>query len=340
MSKIAKMCYDKILPSDLRRLTQPEYLDPVARMALFKVKKWPNGSVLRIRFMGGSSEQHDMVKQFAPTWGLYANLTFEFGNAPDAEIRISFLDDGAWSYIGTDALDIPSHAATMNFGWLDEGVILHEFGHALGLIHEHQNPKGGIQWNRQNVINDLSGPPNNWPLNVIEHNVFRKYGIDQVNATEVDVKSIMLYAIPPHWTMDGFSSEPNESLSDTDKAFIADENNYPPGEVKDNAVRLTVVEAQMTEASIGQPGEQDLFLFTVESAGTYAIETEGPTDVVMSLYGPNSRTQLITEDDDSGVARNAKITASLEGEGDYYVQVRHYNSSGGIGAYQIKVTKL
>ena len=48
----------------------------------------------------------------------------------------------------------------MNYGWLtpesaqDEvrRVVLHEFGHALGLIHEHQNPKGGgIEWNRDAV---------------------------------------------------------------------------------------------------------------------------------------------------------------------------------------------
>jgi hypothetical protein len=41
----------------------------------------------------------------------------------------------------------------MNLGWLDagfadattkeRGTILHEFGHALGLLHEHQSPARG-----------------------------------------------------------------------------------------------------------------------------------------------------------------------------------------------------
>jgi hypothetical protein len=38
------------------------------------------------------------------------------------------------------------------------------------LQHEHQNPSGGIQWNREAVIADLSGPPNNWKIEMIENN--------------------------------------------------------------------------------------------------------------------------------------------------------------------------
>jgi hypothetical protein len=58
----------------------------------------------------------------------------------------------------------------------------------------------------------------------------------------------------------------------------------------------------------------------------------------MSLYGPDSQTKLIAEDDDSGTDRNAKIVTDLA-TGTYYVQVRHYNSAGGTGSYRIKVSK-
>jgi hypothetical protein len=115
----------------------------------------------------------------------------------------------------------------MNLGWQDEGVVLHEFGHAVGLIHEHQNPEAGIKWNRENVIRDLSDPPNNWDLATIEHNIFQAYAREQINGTSLDKKSIMLYAIPADWTLDGFQSEPNEVLSEVDKRFIGDQVNYP-----------------------------------------------------------------------------------------------------------------
>jgi hypothetical protein len=68
--------------------------------------------------------------------------------------------DGAWSYIGTDCRSIPLNEATMNLGFLDGGTAAHEFGHALGLAHEHQNPAGGIQWNEEVVIRECAKSPN------------------------------------------------------------------------------------------------------------------------------------------------------------------------------------
>lgn len=166
--------------------------------------------------------------------------------------------------------------------------------------------------------------------------MFKKYDQELINGTSLDKKSIMLYAIPVTWTLDGFQSQPNEVLSGTDKTFIGAPANYPfQG---GGAVELSVIEAKATEAGIGQPGEQDLFKFTASTAGRYTIETEGPTDIVMSLYSPDSQTKLITEDDDSGTDRNAKIATDLT-PGTYYVQVRHYNSVGGTGSYRIRVSK-
>jgi hypothetical protein len=68
------------------------------------------------------------------------------------------------------------------------------------------------------------------------------------------------------------------------------------------------------------------------------IDTRGPTDVIMKLFGPDSPTALIAEDDDSGYATNARIQASLL-KGLYYVQIRHFNRAAGMGNYTIAVAK-
>ena len=338
MSTIKKICYDKILPSDLRRAIPYAYMGEGRTRAISPIGKlWINGSTLKVRFLGGTAQQHDIVKKFAPRWSEHANLNFDFGNAPDADIRIAFNNDGAWSYVGTDAKHIPLGQPTMNFGWLDEAVVLHEFGHARGLAHEHQNPEGGIKWNEAAVIRDLSGPPNNWDEATIRHNVLNKYSHDQINGTEFDPESIMLYSFPAEWTTDGFHTEPNTKLSEIDKAFIAGSKMYP-GRGEPQGVEIAVTEIKALQASIGQPGEEDIFIFNAKTAGHYTIETEGPTDLVMKLFGPDSQTQLVAEDDDSGQGYNPKINVDLL-PGRYFIQVRHYNRSSGTGSYGIKVFK-
>src|SRR3546814_1180646 len=69
--------------------------------AAFQIAKlWPNGSTIRIRFLGGSSQQQALVKQHAVEWAQYANLEFGFVSSANAQVRIAFNDDGAWSYVG------------------------------------------------------------------------------------------------------------------------------------------------------------------------------------------------------------------------------------------------
>ncbi|MCB1056317.1 MAG: peptidase, partial [Acidobacteria bacterium] len=247
-----------------------------------------------------------------------------------------FEDKGSWSYIGTDCLDIPRDSPTMNFGWLDQGVVLHEFGHAIGLIHEHQNPLGGIRWNRQQVIRDLSGAPNFWDLDTIEHNMFETYDRDQINGTRLDAESVMLYAIPDSWTADDFHSVSNDALSATDKSFIGSEVNYPFPEDVEEVPEVPVTRVQHVEAEITVPGEQDLYTFVVDRAALYTVETGGATDVVLAVFGPDSKTRLVGENDDGGEGHNARFSGRLE-PGRYYVQVRHFDRGGGVGAYSLRV---
>ena len=70
-------------------------------------------------------------------------------------------------------------------------------------------------------------------------------------------------------------------------------------------------------------------------ADTHVIETQGTTDVVMGLYGPNDMATLIVENDDGGVQGNSRISRNLS-LGTYYVRVRHYTSTS-TGNYSIGV---
>ena len=340
MPEAPKMCFDRILPADLNRPHRMFSIGGRLRAIIVFRKMWMNGSTLHVRFMGGTEQQHAIVKEQANWWMQHANLKFEFDDAPGAEIRITFdSSDGAWSYIGSDCSSIPQSQATMNLGFLDGGTPAHEFGRAIGLGHEHSNPEGGIQWNREEVIRDLSGPPNFWTPAQIEHNVFHKYSSDQIKGTDFDPDSIMLYEFPARWTLNGIGTHGNDVLSSLDEAFIESGDAYPPTpDPLPGPVELEVIETSPTTADIGQPGEEDVFTFTVADGGRHIIETTGGTDVVMKLFGPDSQTSVIAEDDDGGEGLNSRIAADL-GPGQYFVQIRHYNQAGGTGTYGISVSR-
>jgi hypothetical protein len=341
MADRPKICIDRTLPNEEMRPQHTIRLGGGTRAMAPIGKTWMNGSILRVRFIGGAANDQAIAREQAGWWEQAANLKFDFNNAPNAEMRIAFdPNDGAWSYVGTDCRKIPLNQPTMNLGFLDGGTAAHEFGHAIGLAHEHQNPRGGIQWNEQVVIQELAKSPNFWDEATSRHNVLRKYSVDQINGTEFDPDSIMLYFFPASWTRNGIATKANEVLSVLDKQFIAGAKMYPKtGGTTAQAVVLDVNPKRRTAASIRKFGEEDLYRFTAARDGRYRIDTRGPTDVVMKLFGPNSQTALITEDDDSGIETNALINAELIA-GQYFVQVRHYNRASGKGDYSIKVQRI
>lgn len=311
---------------------------PPLALAAVTGKKWRPERTLRIKFLDGVSEVQAKVEGFAHQWTQHANLKFEFVADTEAEIRISFQGPGSWSYIGTDALSIDLEEPTMNFWWLGPGsadaeysrVVLHEFGHALSCIHEHQHPEADIPWDKEAVYRYYGGPPNNWSRAQVDRNLFRKYDSTRTQFSEFDRQSIMIYPIPNEFTVGDFEVGWNRVLSQTDKAYVGV---MYPSAVKP-ATELSV-DAPAVEASIGKHGEEDLYRFSVVVQGRYTIQTEGPTDVVMALFGPDSSRDLVAEDDDSGRGLNAMIVAGLQ-PGTYRVRIRHYRPTG-TGKYGIGV---
>lgn len=192
---------------------------------------WPNGKRLRVQFLqGGTEKVRKKVMYYAQLWEKYANIDFQFVDTGPADIRITFTQGaGSWSQLGTSARAVPQDKPTMNFGWFHDDTreeefsrtTIHEFGHALGCVHEHQSPNNRINWDVEKVYAYFMRPPNNWSKQKIDYNLLRSYDSKTTLASDYDERSVMLYFFPPSLTTDGKGTSSNHTLSPQDKIFIS-----------------------------------------------------------------------------------------------------------------------
>jgi hypothetical protein len=228
--------------------------------------KWLPGRTIKVAFRGGTPELHDFIAKAASEWVKYANISFDFGydvnnktnrtwsNADTsyvADIRVGFDQGGYWSVIGTDCIDpavVPPNSTSLNLYNFDNklpedasGIVIHEFGHALGAEHEHQNPMNGCEnefrfdddpgyLKKQDFygqyINDdngrrpglytwLGGFPNKWPTDMVDRNLRSIPNSSAFIIGTFDVKSVMKYYFPDWMFKNGINSpcySPGENL--------------------------------------------------------------------------------------------------------------------------------
>lgn len=198
-----------------------------------KLVLWEPGRTLRIKFLDGSDTLKALVKKIAPEWTNYANIKFEFTQQDPSDVRISFDLTGSWSALGKNAQKDGLYQATMSLSDVKDyvrenypesdsrGTILHEFGHVLGLEHEHQSPYRGFQWkNKDSVYAYFSKPPNNWDKADVDRNVFDV--MDKSNSNgEYDGNSIMHYSLPRELLVNNYVTHDNYELSTGDIKTIS-----------------------------------------------------------------------------------------------------------------------
>jgi serralysin len=203
-------------------------------------KMWDPGQTITVYLSpnNGSDALRNKVRTYASEWETHANIKFQFVNDfKSAQIKVGFFKDNKfWSWVGKDVLFNPLSLYTMNFGAFDmvtneaeiRGTIIHEFGHALGFIHEHQSPAASISWDKEKVYAYFADPPNKWTRGEVDFNIFNKYSRTSTNFSAYDKFSIMHYSFPAELTTNGFSIPANNDFSATDRQYARLIYPFPP----------------------------------------------------------------------------------------------------------------
>jgi hypothetical protein len=227
--------------------------DPdTARGVYFASTVWPmTYRKLKVCFFGGSEEARSIIAEYALHWERPEHsIKLDFGKSgkfrtckkngkTEIQIRVGFDQPGYWSALGADSVVTATQdQQSLNLNGFENltrnklaawqvSTIHHEFGHALALMHEHQNPKSPCEeefdWDK--IYKVLSGPPDNWTKEVIDFNMRKLSGPDVV-ASEFNKSSIMLYQFPAEFYKKGakagcYVAKPSADISQGDFGEIA-----------------------------------------------------------------------------------------------------------------------
>ena len=245
----------------------PEESHPGARRGLMDlVMLWPEGS--RVTFAFLDSPQHryaDEVRSAAAAWSNASCLRIEEvrTNLNGADIRIRF-DPGAghYSLVGSDSRHQAGvrNGESMNIdpgglGQFARGIIRHEFGHAIGMLHEHQVPTVTIDW----VVEALRNRLPEWSQGQIESDILNQYNDERryVHSKAFDPDSVMVYWFNRNevrnYDQIGLKPQPNNDISQEDDRFCHERYHCAGGPTTGDGQKPVQTDRQKLDATKALP---------------------------------------------------------------------------------------
>jgi hypothetical protein len=212
------------------RLEEQRFVDRQPSVVPAYKWAWTSNQTLLVHFDARNEVLRKRVIAVANEWAKFCGMAFQDTvNRSMAQIRVTFEGKQYASAVGRECFS-PLYAGrpTMYLGGLDtmrdernfRRIVLHEFGHALGLEHELRNPRLQIPWDTAAVIKYYRDHYR-WDKAKVYKNILTPLDVAKGKRyDEFDSSSIMIYAVPDTLTKGRMKIEWTYELSLTDKKGI------------------------------------------------------------------------------------------------------------------------
>ena len=166
------------------------------------------GSTLKIQIIGSAQfitgVKNVLINHAQP----FINLKFQFvDSGGDVTIDNNYSGGGVARCLGCQKPSISISSAA-------QGLVLHEFGHALGMQHEMKNPNIKLTWIESVLVQSYGGAA------FVKSQITSTVNPSTVNALAFDKNSVMIYNLPANTNKEGVEMRPSNSYTDIDKQWL------------------------------------------------------------------------------------------------------------------------
>ena len=190
-------------------------LIPSHRAVGVKQVYYKPGSELKIQITGSDKFKTDVQNVLMTAAQPFVNLKFSFvSSGGNVTIDNNYTGGGVTRCLGCQSPSISISSA-------QTGLVIHEFGHALGMYHEMKNPNIKLTW-IESVLIQMYGN-----ANFVKTQITSPISASQVNATAFDKNSVMIYPLPATTNKEGIAMAGINKYTDLDRQWLAQTYGQP-----------------------------------------------------------------------------------------------------------------
>lgn len=190
--------------------TNEEILIPTSRAVGLQNVFYQPGDEFTIEIHGTPKFKSDVKNILETKVFPYVNLNFKF-----VEEDGNCVIDNKWSSGGV-AFNGGTRNPTVKLSNSSQFLVIHEFGHALGMQHEMRNPNIELNW----IIPALQEKYSKGDINIFTQ-IVNPINLEQIRALPFDKNSVMIYPLAENTNVENVEMKPANEFTDTDKEWLA-----------------------------------------------------------------------------------------------------------------------